>query len=410
MHLTIVSCVFPPEPVVSAKTSYDIAEELVKQRYDVTVITSFPNRPGGKLYPGFSRRIYRFDRKGGINIIRCFATFSRKSSLLSRFIENITFGITSGFALLCMKRPSAIYSNTWPVFATGIMMIVAKIRKIPVVLSVQDIYPESLSVQGRTRPNGFMANTLHYIDGWIARQSQAVIVISKHFARIYREDRKLRDDRIFVIQNWGGETAVYSQERDNSIRAKYGITADDFLLVYGGNIGVAAGVDAIIQVMNMLPPVIKLLIAGEGSQLESCRDLARKLIGERVFFHTPWQFHETDLILEAADLCILPTHGMQTHSSVPSKLVSYMLAARPVVALAHLDTEIAEIIYQSGCGWIIEPEQPEQLAVLLEEVSSSSSQDLIRRGQAGREYALNNFSRALNIQRVIDILRNLATR
>ena len=74
------------------------------------------------------------------------------------------------------------------------------------------------------------------------------------------------------------------------------------------------------------------------------------------------------MILGAADVLILPTRVRQSLVSVPSKLMSYMLAARPVIALALPQSDLAEVVERSGCGWIVEPDQPERLAALVSEV------------------------------------------
>jgi colanic acid biosynthesis glycosyl transferase WcaI len=100
MHILIVSCVFPPEPVVSSQTSAQIAQALVERGHDVTVIAPFPSRPAGKLYPGYSRRLYERKHESGFGLIHCFTFLSAESRMASRFMENISFGLTSGVAVI----------------------------------------------------------------------------------------------------------------------------------------------------------------------------------------------------------------------------------------------------------------------------------------------------------------------
>jgi hypothetical protein len=84
MHILIVSALFPPEPVVSSQTSADIVNGLIECGHQVSVIAPFPSRPGGKLYVGYSRRLYQREKSVSFNLLRCFSMLSPTSHLLSR--------------------------------------------------------------------------------------------------------------------------------------------------------------------------------------------------------------------------------------------------------------------------------------------------------------------------------------
>src|SRR5687768_4404561 len=101
MKLFIVSCVFSPEPIVSALTSRDLAQELVNQGHRAQVITTFPNRPAGRLYESYRRRLWSCEHSAsGYEILRIFSSFSAESRMVSRFLENFSFGIASALATL----------------------------------------------------------------------------------------------------------------------------------------------------------------------------------------------------------------------------------------------------------------------------------------------------------------------
>ena len=130
---------------------------------------------------------------------------------------------------------------------------------------------------------------------------------------------------------------------------------DAFLVVYGGNIGAAAGVENLIDAFKHLlsQENIYLLLAGGGNSLPNCFERIQKYQLTRVKVHSPWYASETYPLLSAADLCILPTQGEQSLVSVPSKLLSYMLAGRCVLALASSESEIARVITNSQSGWVV---------------------------------------------------------
>jgi colanic acid biosynthesis glycosyl transferase WcaI len=203
MLIYLISCVFPPEPNISAQTSHLIAAQLSKEGHRVLVITSFPSRPLGTIFPGYRRRLFSSERvHEGVSILRCFSFFSPRSTLVSRFLENISFGLTSGLALFFSPRPDILYMNTWPIFAGGIIRLIAGWKHLPLITHIKDLYPESLASQGRVKEGGLLYTITMQLDGWIARGCNAVIVISEYFARRYDEFRHVDPIKIHVIYDW----------------------------------------------------------------------------------------------------------------------------------------------------------------------------------------------------------------
>ena len=174
----------------------------------------------------------------------------------------------------------------------------------------------------------------------------------------------------------------------------------------------AAGVDSVIQAFaDMLEyREIYLLIAGDGSNFDSCKKLAQDSKNNRILFHRPWPANETSTILGAANLCILPTQGEQSLVSVPSKLLSYLLASRPVLALALSDSEVARIILDSGCGWVITPSDSKKLTERILEISKLPRNELRQRGETGRNFVRQHYSKSANLPKVIEILEKVANK
>jgi colanic acid biosynthesis glycosyl transferase WcaI len=412
VNIFIVSAVFPPEPIVSAQTSHTMAAALREIGYQVTVITSFPNRPAGKLYDGYTRSLYSVENNpDGFRLVRCFSFFSRESSMFSRWFENISFGLTSSLALTFCARPDVVYSNTWPIFANGLTCLACRIRNIPLVLSVQDMYPDSLTIQGRLEPGQWLYKILFTIDKWIAKQADELIVLSENFARGYTQLRRIDPAKVHIIPDWVDQNSVVLLNKTN-FRKEAGISAEAFVIIYGGNIGKAAGVEIIIEAMGRLnaKQEIVLVIAGSGSQLPACQKLAAEITNVRILFHNPWASDETSKVLAAADILILPTQGTQSLVSVPSKLLSYLLAAKPVLATVLPESDTAQVIENAGCGWIVPPDNVDLLAKKVEDVAGLPFQELEEMGLAGREYALNNFTSETLLPKVIQIIENAAVR
>ncbi len=406
MKCLIVSCVYPPEPVISAVTSSQIAEELTRRGHETTVVAPFPSRPGGHLYEGYQRRLFERSQGAGLSIVRCFSFLSRRSSLASRSLEALSFAVTSALVALRLPRADVAYVNSWPILGSGLTTLILRWKRTPIVLSVQDVYPESLVAQGRIRAGGFLSRAIERVDRAIARRSAAVIVISETLRAEYGRTRGLAAPAVHVIRNWGDESRFESDSaKTQELRRRMGIAPDAFLLVYGGNVGVAAGVDCVIEALRRLGSHrVALLVAGDGTELERCRRLAASLAHGRVAFLNPWPAEETGAVLGSADLLILPTQGRQSLSSVPSKLTSYMLAGKPILASAVPGSDLASVIEKSGAGWTVEPDRPEALSEKIGEILRLSPKELAERGQRGRYHAEKEMSARDSVEAVAELL------
>jgi glycosyltransferase involved in cell wall biosynthesis len=413
MKINIVSCIFSPEPIVSARTSADLAKQLAQQGHRVRVIAAYPNRPAGKLFEGYQRRLWSWDRSfPGYQVLRVFSILSSDSSLPSRFLENISFAITSAFAVLILDKPDVLFGNVWPIFAQGLLAVVCRMRGIPLILSVQDVYPESLSTLSQIgNPEGWLFRLFRWIDRKTKQSCAAVVVISQKFRQIYVKDRGIRPERVHMIPNWVDENEIELNAQHNDVRASHGIPEDAFLVMYAGNVGAACGLEAVIQAFQdlALEPRIHLLVAGSGSKLNDTRVLAEQVGNRRIHFHTPWLASETSSLLAAADLFILPTHGDQSLVSVPSKLITYMLAGRPILCCATDRSDIARTVRQAACGWTIPAGEPSTIARMLLALSRESAEDLRQFGRQGRDYALQHMTRAANLPRLVELIERVGS-
>jgi colanic acid biosynthesis glycosyl transferase WcaI len=408
MKIHIVSCVFPPEPVVSALTSAKIAEEMSGLGHDVTVFAPFPSRQVDQDTIQYRQRfLHRDVSPHGYKVFYCFSFFSSVSTMVSRFLEYISFGLSVFLILLFSQPADVVYGNTWPIFGQGLLMLVCKLRGMPLVLSVQDLYPESLLAQKRgITKTSWSYSILHWLDMETARNCAGLIVISEKFKGVYVNDRRIPEEKIAVIPNWIDESLALTTTPDGTIRKQHEIPVDAFLVIYGGNIGKAAGVRNLIDSFHHLQNQenIYLLLAGAGNSLPECVDLIQKYQLSHVKIHSPWQVSDTYKLLSTADLCILPTQGEQSLVSVPSKLLSYMLAGRCVLALASPESETATILQDSQAGWVITTDDPVSLAGTILKISCLSPDERNKPGEAGVEYVLKHFSTGRNLPKVVELL------
>ena len=113
-------------------------------------------------------------------------------------------------------------------------------------------------------------------------------------------------------------------------------------------------------------------------------------------------------MLQMADVLLLPTKGKQSLNSIPSKLIAYFLSGRPVIAAVLPESDTGMAVLRSGAGWVVDPDSVDLMAEAIVAASGQATESLSQMGSAGREYAIQNFTRESNLPRVIHIVEQAA--
>jgi len=86
-----------------------------------------------------------------------------------------------------------------------------------------------------------------------------------------------------------------------------------------------------------------------------------------------------------------------------------MLSGRPIIAASLPETELNYLIKESRCGWVIPPDDPEALAIAIEEVKTAGLEERNRRGWSGRDFALKHLTADTNLPKLIKIIEEIPT-
>jgi glycosyltransferase involved in cell wall biosynthesis len=394
MNILIISCVFPPEPVVSAMLSYDIATELTHKGYQVTVLSPTPSRPQNFK---FSQSKLFFEFK---HIITDSYTCP-KSNLIGRIKESYSFGLKcSEYIQMNFSDIDLVYMNSWPLFSQYLIMKTTKKFKIPTIVHVQDIYPESIS--NKLRLGGsILQRFLLPIDKYVLSNAKKVICISENMRQHLSKTRRISTDKLFIISNWQNEDSFIEYKKNNPDSNK---SEMPFTFMYLGNNGPVAGVEFLIE--SFVKANIKdsrLLIAGNGSRTNACKELVKNLGAVNVFFITVPEGKVPE-IQSQADVFLLPVKKGGAMSSIPSKLPAYMFSSKPIIGSLDLESDTARAIIEADCGIVVEPENEVQLIGAMRDIYNWDSERLSRTGGNGFKYAIQNFSKSQNLNKIINLI------
>jgi len=366
-----------------------LAARLAKDGHQVTMVVPFPNRPDGVLFPGFRRRLRsRTVAPEGYSVVRCANwLLGKRRRHIYRLLENITFGLSSAWAAWREGRPDVLILETWPMFATQMSALLADWWQIPYLYYVQDVYPEAAESLGILNPDGKVARLCRSWDRRLCSRSSATLVISKTMQNLLVRHRQLSSEHFVVIPNWIDGSTLKLLSGQSTWRREQGIPENAFVALFGGTLGEVSGVEVLIEVAQILHEEKDVLIVcvGEGTRKKSLEEAALRLRLKN-FRLLPFQPQERVYeVQNAADVALLTIQPRYSNASVPSKLISYFAAARPVICAAATDSAVAQSVFEADAGVVVTPGDARAIAAGIVQIMRAP-EAAVRMGANARRY------------------------
>jgi len=394
-RVLIVSAVFPPEQVTSALMTYDLAKELVKS-YKVTVLRPRPTRPIGAHFENAELVGEPFE-----TILVDSFTYP-ESRLMGRMKESISF------SKQCVKYIKAhkdeidfIYNGAWQLFGVYMVAKAAVKYKIPYLITVQDIYPESL-LTGHHYPGIVekMVKTVFMpMDKFYTSHAVKVRTISDEMANYMSEMRHLPRNHYVVMNNW-------QNDEDFEDLPEKGNEETRFVFAYVGSINVHANVDLIIKAFHKANlDNSELRIYGGGNRKEQCMALVKELCAENISFGLVSR-EEVPAIQAKADVTVFALPKGNGGICLPSKMTSYMLSGKPILASIDKGSTAERYIHEAQCGFAVEPDNLDALAEGFRKFGSMDKSTLEQMSKNSRRFAEENLTRKANLPKVIEIIES----
>lgn len=393
--ILIISAVFPPEQVTSALMNYDMAGELSKN-FNVTVLRPNPTRPLGMEFD------YKGIKEEPFDTILIDSYTHPESQLIGRFKESIDFGSKCAkYIKEHHKEIAFIYNNPWQLFGVYIIARTANKYKIPYTIAIQDIYPECLFTNKHypSLVTSLAMTLLKPIDKYYQEHAAFIRTISDEMADYLSSSRKLPRDKYLVVNNW--------QNDEDFKELKVPVETDKLRFVYTGSINLHAKVDLIIKAFAKADiPNSELLIYGGGNQKEVCVQMVEEMGLKNVSFGFVKRTEIPQVQADASALVLaLPTGN--GNLCLPSKMTSYMLSGKPVIASVDQVSATTRYIHEADCGISVRPDSIDALAEGFKVFANMTSEKRKDMGNNSRRYAQRNLTRKVNLKLVCDTIKGV---
>lgn len=373
---------FDPEPTFKGLV---FARELVRQGFEVEVVTGFPNYPGGKVYPGYKIKLIQRERIDGVEVTRLPLYPNHDQSAIKRVLNYASFAASAlVYGLFMAKRADVMYAYHPPLTVGVAASLIRWLRGIPLVYDIQDMWPDTLRATGML-DNPRLLTLVGHVCNWVYKQVDQLVVLSPGFKRLLVQ-RGVAESKIDVIYNWADESSLIAPV--GSVPVTFP-GSDRFRVVFAGNMGKAQALDAVLDAAEILQArgsLATLVMLGGGVEVNrlKARTLEMKLMN--VVFLPPVTMAEVGTVLAAADLLLVHLRKDPLFEiTIPSKTQAYMAVGKPLLMAVNGDA--ADLVMQAQCGLIAESENPQALADAVEALSTMPIDQLKKMGdKAGRFY------------------------
>jgi colanic acid biosynthesis glycosyl transferase WcaI len=378
--------------------------ELVRRGWQVDLVSTPVNYMTGTVPPAYARRAYVHETIDGVEHHWVWASDRIHESIKRRAWNYVTFAMSAGLRAATLARPDVILVSSPPLSVGALGPMLAKRFRTPWLLEVRDAWPESAAAVDWLKEG----TILYRLAAWVARRlastSPTVVVPAAGLIEIVREHGARAVD---VVPG-----AVFSQTRDDqvrdTVRGELGIWPETCLFLYVGALGVANGVDMLLDSLKRLPDDVRaqFLLVGDGSARAALEARVVDERIERVRIGAAVPKERVAELLAASDVCLhLLRPDPVFSSATPNKVLEYFGAHRAFITNVPGGPE--RLALESGGGFAPTVEALTQELILWSAMTPAERQ---ARGNRSFSFGSERFSLASAVDVLEDALLRACAR
>jgi glycosyltransferase involved in cell wall biosynthesis len=338
-----------------------------------------PSRPSMCFSPGDGVTVLRVELDGGYT----------KRNLLKRFFQERAYGTKAG-AVVAGFRPDLVISGNTPIEVQAVIQKICRRLGTPFLLWMQDIYSIGVkSVLSKAPVIGVLVAARYAIlERDVARLSDRVVVICEEF-RSLLADWDIDLSLVTVIENWGTVPTGPLPPKENEWAARHDLFGKRVLL-YSGTLGFKHNPQIFLDLARKFRDYsdVRIVVISEGYAAEWLSLHGREFPGLVVL---PFQGEEDfRKAMAAADILIAILEREAARFSVPSKILTYMCAGKPILAAISAENLAARTLAAASAGVVADPEDSQTFCELARQLIDDEERRL-QLGAAALDYARVNF-------------------
>jgi glycosyltransferase involved in cell wall biosynthesis len=362
MHILFLTDNFPPEVNAPASRTFEHCREWVQAGHRVTVVTCAPNFPKGKVFDGYRNALWQSEQMAGIRVIRVWTYITANDGFVKRILDYQSFMLGAILASPFIRGVDVVVGTSPQLFTTCAAYAVSRLKRIPYVFELRDLWPESIRAVGAIG-NSRVLDMLECLELFLYRKAARIVSVTQSFKRNL-VGRGIDGDKIAVVTNGVDVSRFKPQPKDLALETELGLQGK-FVAGYIGTHGMAHALETLLEAARRLQddPVggdIRLLFLGDGANKQKLVAQAQAMGLSNVVFVDSVPKEQVVRYWSLLDVSIIHLKKTELFTTViPSKLFECMGMGIPV--LHGVAGESAEIVEQEGCGQVFAPEDVDAL-------------------------------------------------
>jgi glycosyltransferase involved in cell wall biosynthesis len=389
MKILLLTQWYPPEPALLIE---ELAQTLIAYGHQVQVLTGFPNYPGGKLYHGYRLRLLQRETVAGVPVARVPLYPEHSLSGFKRSMNYFSFAAAAAaLGWAAVSKPDVMFVYHPPLTIGFPAFVLSRFWRIPFVYHIADMWPETLSATGMVN-NAAVLKNLGRFATWIYKKSAAISVITPGF-RDNLVSKGVPADKIHVISSWVDTNFFRPVESDAVLAQKLGL-AGRFNVMYTGTIGLAQGLDTVLEAAILLKdiPKVQFILVGDGADCQRLQGLAAERQIHNILFLGRHPATEMPRFYALADVLFLHLKDDPLFRiTIPHKIFAYLASGLPI--LAAIEGDASKVVYDAQAGVICKPGDAKEIADAVRKLYLLSPAERTSLGMNGRKAAVELYSR-----------------
>lgn len=406
MRILFLPSYFYPEQAASYYLYDNLFEQFSLQELDMTVYAPMPCRGiDDSVREEYKRKFVEHVYDGRMTVYR-FNMYKEGKNPLLRVLRYFLISVAQLWKGIRAKDIDLIFVASTPPTQGALAALIKRIKRVPFVYNLQDIFPDSLVGTGLAKKDGILWKIGRVIENFTYRNADKIIVISQDFKKNIMA-KGVPEEKIVVVYNWVDQVAVVDVPREkNVLFDRYNLDRNKFYVTYNGNIGLTQNMDMLMEVAKALEANedIHFVLVGNGAYLEQVKKIIKdRNVGNVTLL--PFQpYEEISHVFSLGDVSLVISKPGVGANSVPSKTWSIMSASRPV--LANFDeNELKTIIEDNHCG--IFTKAGDKVAFTDAILKLYNDRELCREmGRNGRKFVVDNLTKEVGTQKYVDVIKS----